>query len=79
MTASSGTCNVQPVKTLLRILRSCWRLTTPSAAQPVFQAISIFINFLDTFLILHLKMLSLTVSQAPPPTKPFAIPLPVLK
>lgn len=56
LTVFSGACIVQEVKTSLWILSSFRRLNTSSAAQHAFQAISIFMNFLDTFLIFHLKM-----------------------
>lgn len=56
LTIFSGACTVQEIKTLLCRLWSSWRFNTSSTAQQVFQAISIFMNFLDTFLIFHLKM-----------------------
>lgn len=55
LTVFSGACTVQEVKTLC-ILWSSWRLDTSSAAQQAFQALSIFMDFTDTFLIFRLEM-----------------------
>lgn len=56
LTIFCAACTVQEVKTLLCILWSFWRLNNSSTAQQAVQAISIFMNFLDTFLIFHLSV-----------------------